>query len=96
GQDYVLAKTKLSYVPDQPYLYEKLSGREFLEFVGSVYRMESSKCQKEIEKWVELFELRSYVDELCESYSHGMKQRLVLSAALLHEPQVLVVDEPLV
>ncbi|MDO8136653.1 MAG: ABC transporter ATP-binding protein [Candidatus Brocadiales bacterium] len=96
SRDHVLAKARLSYVPDQPYLYEKLSGREFLEFVGSVYRMEGSKCQKEIEKWVELFELRPYVDELCESYSQGMKQRLVLSAALLHEPEVLVVDEPMV
>jgi len=90
------AKRIMSYVPDQPYLYERLSGREFLNLVGDLYGMPREKSNAEIARLCELFEMEEYLDEFAENYSHGMKQRVVLSAALLHEPQVIVIDEPMV
>ena len=96
ADDYVAAKAKLSYVPDQPYVYDKLSGREFLRFVGDMYVIPKAEIEDELESLVELFEMGGFLDDLCESYSHGMKQRLVLCAALLHRPEVILVDEPMV
>jgi ABC-2 type transport system ATP-binding protein len=91
------AKARIAYVPDQPFLYDKLSGREFLRFTADMYRVEAGAARAaRIEELVRLFDMEDYVDELSETYSHGMKQRAVLAAALLHRPQVLVVDEPLV
>ncbi len=90
------AKARMSYIPDQPYLYDKLTGREFLQFVSGMYRMDPGTGRKRIESMIETFDLADYVDELAESYSHGMKQRVVISAALLHDPEVLLVDEPMV
>jgi ABC-2 type transport system ATP-binding protein len=95
-QDYIAAKSLLSYVPDQPYLYDKLSGREFLHFVGRMYKLPKAAMEARITEMADTFELHEFLDELCETYSHGMKQRIVLSAALLHNPQVIVVDEPLI
>ncbi len=94
--DYIAAKSLLSYVPDEPFLYDKLTGREFLEFVGAMYGVGPERTQERIAEMVELFELGSFLDELAETYSHGMKQRVVVSAALLHEPKVIVIDEPMV
>lgn len=91
-----LARQIISYVPDQPFLYEKLSGREFLEFIREMYGMDPVLGRKRIEDLIDIFELGSFVDELTESYSHGMKQRTVFAAALLHQPEVLIVDEPMV
>ena len=82
--------------PDQPYLYEKLSGREFLQFIADMYRMPRALGATRMEEMIELFSLGDFVDELTERYSHGMKQRTVFAAALLHEPKVLIVDEPTV
>lgn len=93
---YVEAKRRMSYVPDQPFLYEKLTGWEFLQFVGRIYNMEQHLLDERIEQLVELFECLPYVDELTESYSHGMKQRVVMASALLHNPDVIVIDEPFV
>ncbi len=90
------AKAAVSYVPDQPYVYDKLSGREFLQFVGEMYGMPSAAAAAAIAEWAARFELGEFLDDLCESYSHGMKQRTVLTAALLHDPKVLLVDEPMV
>lgn len=90
------ARHLLSYVPDQPYLYEKLTGREFLQFVIDMYGIEPTLGARRAGELIELFEMESYVDGLTESYSHGMKQRVVFAAALLRDPQVLVVDEPMV
>jgi ABC-2 type transport system ATP-binding protein len=84
------------YVPDQPYLYDKLSGREFLQFVAQMQGLDDARKRRSIDREIERFELGEFVDELTESYSHGMKQRTVFAAALLHSPRVLVVDEPLV
>ena len=89
-------KNLLSYVPDQPYLYDKLTGREQLEFVGRMYGMAPQQIQQRLQYLIELFALGDYVDTLCENYSHGMKQRIVFSAALIHSPRVLIIDEPMV
>lgn len=90
------AKSLLAYVPDQPYLYDKLTAREFLEFVGRIYSLDAADARRKAAVLFERLDMIDYVDELSESYSHGMKQRAVLAAALLHEPRVLIVDEPMV
>ena len=94
--DTIAAKQITAYVPDQPFLYDKLSGIEFLNFVGDLYGVTGDERAREIDRLCELFSMKDYVRELTESYSHGMKQRLVLAATLLHKPRVIVVDEPLV
>jgi ABC-2 type transport system ATP-binding protein len=90
------ARQLIAYVPDQPYLYEKLTGREFLRFVVEMYGIDSKSSTRRINELIETFEMGDYVDELSENYSHGMKQRVVFAAALVHDPKVLIVDEPLV
>lgn len=90
------ARRMLAYVPDQPYLYEKLTGREFLRFVVQMYGIDGPRATKRIDGLIDTFEMGDYIDELTESYSHGMKQRVVFAAALVHDPAVLMVDEPLV
>ncbi|MCC7086409.1 MAG: ABC transporter ATP-binding protein [Pirellulales bacterium] len=86
----------LGYVPDQPYLYDKLSGREFLQFIADLYGLGREESATRIAREIRNFELTEFVDQLTESYSHGMKQRTVFAAALLHDPAVLVLDEPMV
>ena len=90
------AKAISGFIPDRPFIYEKLSGLEFLEFVGKLHRVESVRLERRILELLERFELVRWKDELVESYSHGMKQRLVVCASLIHEPRILVVDEPMV
>lgn len=90
------AKRRISYVPDEPYLYEKLTGREFLRFVADMYGLSPARAEANLQREIGHFELAPFVDQLTESYSHGMKQRLVFASALLHDPEVLVVDEPMV
>ncbi|HEV7282535.1 MAG TPA: ABC transporter ATP-binding protein [Pirellulaceae bacterium] len=87
---------RIGYVPDEPYVYEKLTGREFLTFLGEMYGLEKLDVRERIDLQIRRFELSGFVDQMTESYSHGMKQRLVFAAALLHDPKVLVVDEPMV
>jgi ABC-2 type transport system ATP-binding protein len=94
--DYIAAKHALAYVPDQPYLYDKLSGHEFLEFVGRMYGLPPAETELQIARYSEIFELKEYLDDLTENYSHGMKQRVVFASALLHSPKVLILDEPMV
>jgi ABC-2 type transport system ATP-binding protein len=96
GCDGRLAKAQLAYVPDQPFLYDKLTGMEFLEFVGEMYGLPRQTLRARRTQLIERLEMGSFLDQLTESYSHGMKQRTALAAALLHEPRVLVIDEPLV
>ncbi|MFO0897472.1 MAG: ABC transporter ATP-binding protein [Pirellulales bacterium] len=86
----------LAYVPDEPYLYDKLTGREFLQFIADMFGLEPAVARENISREIETFSLAGFVDELTENYSHGMKQRLAFAAALLHDPQVLVLDEPMV
>src|ERR1700742_3556422 len=90
------ATSLIGYVPDEPYLYDKLSGREILNFVGRMYGMDNQQVERAAEREIARFELGEFVDELTETYSHGMKQRTVFAAALLHAPRVLVVDEPMI
>jgi ABC-2 type transport system ATP-binding protein len=94
--DPIGAKKISAYVPDQPFLYDKLSGIEFMNFIADLYEVEGGGRTKEIDRLIELFGMKDFVRELTESYSHGMKQRLVLAATLLHKPKVILVDEPLV
>jgi ABC-2 type transport system ATP-binding protein len=90
------ARQQLSYVPDQPYLYEKLTGREFLQFIADMYGMSRERSRQRLDEAIALFDLEDFVDDLTERYSHGMRQRTVFASALLHEPRVLIVDEPTV
>lgn len=90
------ANRLLGFVPDQPYLYEKLSGREFLKFVAELFGLGREATEEGIARQIEALELAPFVDHLTESYSHGMKQRLAFAAAFLHQPQVLILDEPMV
>jgi ABC-2 type transport system ATP-binding protein len=86
----------LSYVPDQPYVYEKLTGREFLRFIGDLYGMSANDLAAESARLIDVFGLADFVDDLAETYSHGMRQRLAFAGALLHRPRVLILDEPMV
>ncbi len=86
----------LGLVPDEPYLYDKLTGREILEFVARLHGMDRPETAATIDRQRALFDLTGFLDDLTETYSHGMKQRLVFASALLHDPPVLVVDEPMV
>jgi ABC-2 type transport system ATP-binding protein len=90
------ARQLVSYVPDQPFLYEKLTGREFLQFTADLYGMETDHAQRRMQIVIEQFHLESFIDNLTERYSHGMRQRTVFAAALLHEPKLLIADEPTV
>ncbi|MBW2607558.1 MAG: ABC transporter ATP-binding protein [Deltaproteobacteria bacterium] len=90
------AKSKIGFIPDRPYLYEKLTGMEFLKFVGDLYGVDSDIFSKKAGQHLKMFSLLDWSNELIESYSHGMKQRLIMAAALLHDPEVIIVDEPMV
>jgi len=90
------ASSLIGYVPDQPFLYDKLSGREFLEFVASMYGLTAVESRQAVSREADRFQLEEFLDQLTESYSHGMRQRTVFAAALIHQPEVLVVDEPMV
>ena len=85
-----------TYVPDYPAVYERLTGLEFLNFVGDVYGVPKDDRLKRIQKWLEVFELADAVTNPIQSYSHGMKQKIVLTAAILPGPEVMIMDEPMV
>jgi ABC-2 type transport system ATP-binding protein len=90
------ARRMISFVPDQPFLYEKLSGREFLQFTCDLYGMDKDHAREQMARVIDLFHLEDFVDDLTERYSHGMRQRTVFAAALVHEPRLLIADEPTV
>lgn len=90
------AKRRIGYVPDRPYLYEKLTGLEFLRFTADIYGVPARCFHEKADTALRMFSLMEWSQELIESYSHGMKQRLIMAAALLHHPEVLIVDEPMV
>jgi ABC-2 type transport system ATP-binding protein len=101
GGDDVLArpmaaKARLGFIPDRPFVYEKLTGAEFLRFVAGLYGQDGPLVERRIDELLEIFELMTWKNELIESYSHGMKQKLIISSALIHRPEVIVVDEPMV
>jgi ABC-2 type transport system ATP-binding protein len=90
------AKGSLGFIPDRPFIYEKLTGGEFLRFHGGLYGLDDLGLADRVREMLELFELGRWEHELVESFSHGMKQRLVMCAAFLHRPRAVVVDEPMV
>lgn len=90
------AKAQLAYVPDFPFLYDKLTAREFMQFVGELFQMDRKIVEQRTEDLFETFHLTDYRHELAENLSHGTRQRLVISSALLHDPKVLIIDEPMV
>jgi len=90
------AKRMIGYIPDFPFLYEKLTGAEFLRFVGAIYELSREGREGLIEEQLALFGLSGLASELIENYSHGFRQRLVFASALLHDPEVLIIDEPMV
>jgi len=92
----VKAKALMGYVPDRPYLYEKLTGRELLEFVVNLYGMEWRDCEARAAEMLRYFDLEDWAGSRIESYSHGMKQKLVIISALVHQPDVFIIDEPMV
>jgi ABC-2 type transport system ATP-binding protein len=96
AQDPNEVKKITGFIPDRPFLYGKLTGREFLSFVGRLYALKNDEIIKRLESLLNLFEMQDYVDNLIESFSHGMKQRLVMASALIHKPKLLIVDEPMV
>jgi len=90
------AKQIIGFIPDRPYLYEKLTGMEFLKFTADLYGVKETRFKDKAEDILERFGLLDWRHELIEAYSHGMRQRLIMSAAILHEPEILIVDEPMV
>jgi len=90
------AKAALGFIPDRPFLYEKLTAAEFLRFHGGLYGLEGEGVETRARELLELFELLGWKDELVESFSHGMKQRLVMCSAFLHRPKAVLIDEPMV
>jgi ABC-2 type transport system ATP-binding protein len=95
-KDPVACKTVTTYVPDTPAIYERLSGLEYLNFIGDVYGVPKTDRLERLEKWLDIFDLAAVVSSPIQSYSHGMKQKIVLIAALLPSPRVMVLDEPMV
>lgn len=90
------AKAEIAYVPDLPFLYDKLTGREFIHFARDVYGVPSLVARKRLDQLIERLDMSAFLDQLTESYSHGMKQKVALAAALIHAPRLLIVDEPIV
>lgn len=96
SSDGLRAKAMTGYVPDRPYLYEKLTGRELLQFVANLYRKEWRDCEARAIDLLRYFDIADWIDARIENLSHGMKQKLVIVAALVHDPALLVIDEPMV
>lgn len=92
----IKAKSIIGYVPDKGFLYEKLNGRELLNFVAALYKIDTKQATRKINELTAMFSIREILDELIENYSAGMRQRLVFAAALLHDPKILLIDEPII
>jgi len=90
------AKQQIGFIPDRPYLYEKLTGLEFLKFTADLYGVAESVFLDKAETMLDKFSLIDWQNELIEAYSHGMKQRLIMAAAILHDPKIIIVDEPMI
>jgi ABC-2 type transport system ATP-binding protein len=90
------AKAKLGYIPDRPFVYDKLTGGEFLRFCAALYGLQGAGVERRIDELMAVFELAAWKGELTETYSHGMRQKLIIAGALVHRPEVIVVDEPMV
>jgi ABC-2 type transport system ATP-binding protein len=95
-KNHIEAKKLIGYIPDQPFLYEKLTGREFLYFCGGLYKIEKNKLRKKIDETIDQLQIEHWLDKRTEEYSQGMKQRIAIASALLHDPKLLVIDEPMI
>jgi ABC-2 type transport system ATP-binding protein len=95
-RDPLTAKRQIGFVPDQPQVYDRLTGAEYLNFLADVYQVPERRRGKRIEHLLEIFGIKEAIGDLVQSYSHGMKQKLVLTGALLHNPPVWIMDEPMV
>ena len=93
-KDPVATKRLLGYVPDHPFLYDKLTGREFMRFVAGLYQMPEDYFRAHCDELLEMFEIRKVADQLIEDYSHGMRQKLSFASCFLHDPKIVIVDEP--
>jgi ABC-2 type transport system ATP-binding protein len=89
-------KSIIGYIPDKPFVYEKLTGGEFLDFVTDLYQSDGAFAKEKREELLNLFNIKDFENELVESYSHGMRQKLIITAALIHNPKVIIIDEPMV
>ena len=94
--DPLEARKRLAYVPDYPFLYDKLTPREFFRFTGEMFRFDAARTEKNTRDLVERFHLGEFADRAIEGLSHGTRQRVAIAAALLHDPEVFVIDEPMV
>jgi ABC-2 type transport system ATP-binding protein len=93
-EEPIAAKAASGYVPEEPHLYPKLSGREFLRFVGDLFSMPADQIGRRTEELLRIFDLDEAADGMIDSYSHGMRQKTAIAAALMHDPRILVLDEP--
>ncbi|MGC8579591.1 MAG: ABC transporter ATP-binding protein [bacterium] len=92
----ISAKRLMGFIPDRPFVYEKLTGFEYILFVANMYNLDGINTEKRAKELLELFSLTNFANEIIEGYSHGMKQRLVFASAMIHDPKYLIVDEPMV
>lgn len=90
------AKLQIGYVPDRPYMYDKLTGREYLYFSAGLFKLSKKDTEQKIEEIISLLEIEPWIDKRTESYSQGMAQRLVIASALIHDPKIIIIDEPMV
>ncbi len=96
AKEPVAAKSKVGFIPDRPFLYEKLTAEEFLRFIAGLYGIPQEQTEERIPDLLRFFDLSDWSNELIESFSHGMKQRLVMASAMIHKPRIIIVDEPMV
>ena len=92
----LVAKRRMGYIPDRPFVYDKITGAEFLRFVAALYNAQDASLERRIDELLDIFELAPWKHQLTESYSHGMRQKLIIASAFVHRPEVIVVDEPMV
>lgn len=96
AKEPLIAKRKLGYVPDNPNLYDRLTGMEYLNFMADVYQVSADMRKERIEHYLDMFDLKDAAGDLIKSYSHGMKQKTALTGALIHDPKLWILDEPMV
>jgi len=95
-KNHIEVKKRIGYIPDQPFLYERLTGKEFLYFSGGLYKIPKNTLKNKIEELIDRLNIEEWINKRTEEYSQGMRQRITIASALLHEPKLLIVDEPMV